>query len=306
MSRIEEALRRASADESAPAPPVPHDVLFRVPAGDDATPDCEYQSECAEPERSAPRSAPPAMLRDDAIPAIVADRTPVSDKVILSHDAEPVAIEQYRRVAATLHHVQLDRGLKTVMVASAIAGEGKTLTAVNVALTLSESFKRRVLLIDADLRRPSVHQVLKITNGVGLSDALGANEDEKLSLIEWSPYLSVLPAGRPNSDPMSGLASDRMKRIIEEGSERFDWIIIDTPPIGLMPDAKLLVEMINGVIFVVAAGLTPFREVERAVANIDREKILGVVLNRVIEKRSAYQYYNSYSSYYGADKSPRS
>jgi capsular exopolysaccharide synthesis family protein len=303
MSRIEEALRRASADGSVSAPPISQHVEFRVSSDDDAMPDYEYQSEGTQPEQAAPRSPSPAVLRDAAIPAIVADRTPVSDKVILSHDAEPVAIEQYRRIAATLHHVQLDRGLKIVMVASAIAGEGKTLTAVNVALTLSESFKRRVLLIDADLRRPSVHQVLKITNGVGLSDALGASQDEKLSLIEWSPYLSVLPAGRPNSDPMSGLVSDRMKRIIDEGSAKFDWIIIDTPPIGLMPDAKLLVEMVGGVIFVVAAGLTPFREVERAIGNIDRERILGVVLNRVVEKRSAYQYYNSYSAY--DDKSPR-
>jgi protein-tyrosine kinase len=181
------------------------------------------------------------------------------------------------------------------MIASAMAGEGKTLTAANLALTLSESFRRRTLLIDADLRRPTVHKVLDIANMSGLNDVLDAPEDCKLTIIETSPRLSVLPAGRPNPDPMSGLTSDRMRSIISEAAAKFEWVVIDTPPIELLPDASLLAEMVDAVVLVIGAGRTPYKSIERAVNAIGRKRIAGIVLNRAVNLRGA-GYYN----YYGA------
>ena len=211
---------------------------------------------------------------------------------------DPAAAEQYRKLAASLHQLQMERGTRIIMVASAMASEGKTLTAANLALTLSGSFRRRVLLIDADLRRPAVHKVLDLPNVFGLNDGLNAPEEQKLTILEVSARLSVLPAGRPNPDPMSSLTSGRMRSIVKEAAARFDWVIIDTPPVELLPDAALLAEMVDGVILVVSAGRTPFRSIERAVKAIDRKLIVGVVLNRVAD-RSAAQYYE----YYGADVS---
>ena len=100
----------------------------------------------------------------------------VLDKIVVGDQADAGLVEQYRRVAAVLHHAQLQRGVRSVMVASAVAAEGKTLTATNVALTLSHSFDRRVLLIDADLRRPSVHEMFGLPNEHGLIDSLQSSE----------------------------------------------------------------------------------------------------------------------------------
>jgi capsular exopolysaccharide synthesis family protein len=227
-------------------------------------------------------------------------RDPRSEKLILNADMPQAVTEQYRKAAAALHQLQLDRGMKVVMIASALAGEGKTVTASNIALTLSESFKRRVLLIDADLRRPSIHNAFGTPNVTGLSDALVAERPQKLTIHEVSSHLSVLVAGRPNPDPMSSLSSDRMRTIIDEAAAMFDWVVIDTPPVGLLADAKLLVEMVQAVVLVIGAGQTPFRAIERAVAAIDRKKIAGVILNRVVDHPSGYHDYDYYSTATGA------
>ena len=145
-------------------------------------------------------------------------------KLVVMPAVSPAAIEQYRRLAASLHHAQLARETKVLMVTSASPGEGKTLTTTNLALTLSESYRRNVLLIDADLRRPNIHQMFQIPNVLGLSDALKSETEQRLSLIQVSENLSVLPAGRPDPDPMGGLTSDRMRRIIQEATAHFDWV----------------------------------------------------------------------------------
>jgi protein-tyrosine kinase len=193
----------------------------------------------------------------------------------------PVSIEQYRRLAAVLHQAQVDRGIKSVMVTSAFAGEGKTLTAANLALTLSESFLRRVLLVDADLRRPTLHDIFQIPNLEGLSDGLKSKALRKMPLVEITSKLSLLPGGRPDPDPVGGLTSDRMKHVMQQASERFDWVILDTPPIVLLPDGSLLGAMVDTSLLVVAAGRTPYNAIQRAVNAIGRERIIGTVLNFV-------------------------
>lgn len=219
-------------------------------------------------------------------------------KVVVMADVPPVAIEQYRRLAASLHHAQFAREMKVLMITSASPGEGKTLTATNLALTLSESYRRKVLLIDADLRRPSLHHVFKLPNLVGLSNALKSENDQKLSVIQVSPNLTVLPAGRPDPDPMSGLTSERMRRIVQEAAARFDWVIIDTPPVGFLSDANLLVAMVDAALFVVRAGKSPYRLIQRALDAVGRDAILGVVLNAIDENVDVAGY--SYYGYYGA------
>jgi capsular exopolysaccharide synthesis family protein len=219
-------------------------------------------------------------------------------KVVVMPDVPPAAVEQYRRLAASLHHARLERDIKVLMITSASPGEGKTLTATNLALTLSESYRRKVLLIDADLRRPSLHHMFGVPNVLGLSDALKGEADRKLSVIQVSPNLTVLPAGRPDSDPMGGLTSDRMRRIVQEAAARFDWVIIDTPPVGFLSDANLLVAMVDAALFVVRAGKSPYRLVQRALDAVGRTRILGVVLNAIDEHVDDAEYY--YYGYYGS------
>ncbi len=235
-------------------------------------------------------------LRDPAHDAVAPAPKRYSDKLILSREMDPAAVEQYRKVAAALHQLQLDRGVKVVMIASAMAEDGKTITASNIALTLSESFRRRVLLIDADLRRPSIHAVFGTPNVTGLQHALQAERPQKLTIFEVTPNLSILPSGGPNPDPMSSLSSERMRMILDEAGAKFDWVVIDTPPVGILADAKLLAEMVHAVVLVIGAGKTPYKSIERAIEAIDRKRIAGVVLNRVTEQPAAYRYYAYYGS----------
>lgn len=226
-------------------------------------------------------------------------------KLVGTEHVSSGALEQYRKLAATLHHTQEERGIQCVMTASSLPSEGKSLTAANLALTLAESYHRRVLLIDADLRRPTVQRLFGLTTLSGLDEGLKAKTDTPMSLVQLSERLYALPAGRPDPDPLSGLASDRMRRLVQEGKGMFDWLIIDTPPVTLLPDANLLAAFVDGVLLVVRAGKAPFQLVKRTVDTIGHDRILGVVMNAVDYRhdRNAGGYYEYYGyGYYGVSK----
>jgi capsular exopolysaccharide synthesis family protein len=159
---------------------------------------------------------------------------------------------------------------------------------------LSESYRRKVLLIDADLRRPSVHNVFRVPNAIGLADSLRSAGATPLAYIQVSSHLTILPSGPPDSAPMAGLTSNSMRSIISEARSQFDWVILDTPPVGLISDANLLASLAEGVLLVVGAGETPYAAVQRAVSEFGRERIMGVVLNRVNDKVLAGTYYREY------------
>ena len=154
-------------------------------------------------------------------------------------------VEQYRHLAAALHQAQEASGVKSVMVTSALPSEGKTLTAANVALTLSESYQRRVLVIDADLRRPRMHELFALPPGQGLSDSLSGSRGGRLPVHSVTPNLWVLSAGHAVVDPMSSLVSPAMKQLLDDASASFDWVVVDTPPIAILTDANLLAGMID-------------------------------------------------------------
>lgn len=217
-------------------------------------------------------------------------------RLILSREALPGAVEQYRRLAATLHHAQQQSGIRAVMVASAMPTEGKTLTAANLAVTLSESYRRRVLVIDADLRRPSMHVVFQLPNVSGLNDAL-IGTSFRPSAFQVSSHLTVLPAGRPNPDPMGALTSGAMKELVRNASASYDWVLVDTPPVGLLSDANVLARIVDGVVMVISAGKVSYKLIQRSVEAVGRERILGVVLNRATDALLATPY--RYENYYG-------
>jgi protein-tyrosine kinase len=196
-------------------------------------------------------------------------------------DGDPHLLEQFRRLAATLHHAHLNNGLSSVMVTSALGGDGKTLTSINLALVLAESYRYNVLLIDADLRQPSIPNVVEIGEGSGLSEALRAPTEHKLALVGLTPRLTLLPAGQPIANSIEALTSPRMRHILEEAAGKFDWVILDAPPVGPTTDARLLTQMVGGTLFVVRAGKTQHADVKKAIDSIGREQILGVVLNGV-------------------------
>jgi len=245
----------------------------------------------------------PARTSGGSDPLTLAHSQPVSlsgacsEQLAHTPEANPALVEQFRKLAATLHHAQAGSGIKVVMVTSASADDGKTLTALNLSLVLSESYRRRVLLIDADLRRPSLANIAHVTDAAGLSEALRSSTEKKPGLLQVTPMLMLLPAGRPDPDPIGGLTSPRMRSILDEAAARFDWVILDAPPTGPMADANLLASMVDGAVFVVRSGHTHHQAAQRAIDVLGRERILGVVLNGV-EKMSPehYEYYSAPAS----------
>ncbi len=312
MSRVDDAMRRAAEEAQgldgtgAPAPVEGEDSvsLAREPFPIEM-PDRRAKSEgsarpaaaSARPQEPASRPTSPPAPREKLFERLDVN---LAQKVVADETMLPAVREQYRRLAAILHDAQSTRNLQVIMVASAVAGEGKTLTASNLALTLSESYQKRVLLIDADLRRPALHQVFKIDTSSGLTDGLAPGGTAKLVVRQVSPKLAVLPAGRPTSDPMAGLISERMQRLIEEAREGFDWVIVDTPPLLLLPDAHLLASMVDGAIIVIRAESTPYDMVKRATDAIGKNRILGVVLNQTSSGKQGT--YNEYHEYYYSAK----
>jgi receptor protein-tyrosine kinase len=306
MTRLTEALERAQASADRPAQdqplsPEPREVPAEwqfqerdVLPADAAAPPAPARVAVAAP-------APPVAARQpDATAASFVETT--GKLVIGQHDN--LIIEQFRRLAAVLHHAQLQRQAHTVMIASAVPAEGKSLTASNLALTLSRSYEKRVLLIDTDLRRPSLHTLFNVSNTVGLTTTLNDPQQGRLPVVQVQQNLWLLPAGAPDPNPTSLVTSLAMKQMLEEASTQFDWVILDTPPVGLMPDANLLAAMIDVAFVVVNAGQTPYPLVKKAVDAIGLDRVLGVVLNRADRSAAAAAYNYGYYDYY-AHETPK-
>jgi protein-tyrosine kinase len=303
MGRVDEAMRRAAeAATRGAAADVAVAPVEQVAAADPIEFPAERAAESARPRRLGVSDVVPGDgAAKPATPAILPSLRERIDarlhrKVVVDQDMDAASREQYRRLATALLAAQAASGLKVVLMASAVASEGKSLTSSNLSLTFSEAYQRNVLLIDGDLRRPSIHTIFGLQSKPGLCEGLLGQDERKLALHRVSPRLTVLTAGQSAADPMSLLASSRMRQLIDEARETFDWIIIDTPPVGLLSDASLLAHMADGALLVIKAGSTAHDLVSRAVAAIGKEQILGVVLNQVDETGTpAYKYQQYYS-----------
>lgn len=291
MSRVHEALKRAEGRSNRSTVTGPSTVSSDETAFQSAWPETVVEEKAPGTEALDKAERPETYVRPFSL-NVRGFAQQWRERLASGPDGNSTLIEQFRRLAGTLHHAQSASGIRSVMVTSATPDDGKTLTAINLALVLSESYRRRVLLVDADLRRPSIPDVVDLSDGVGLSETLTARTEQKLALVQLTQTLTLLPAGRPIPDPIGVLTSPRMKQILEEASARFDWVILDAPPVGTLADASLLGEMVDGTLFVVRAGKTQHPHIQKAIEAIGRERILGVVLNAV--EQMPYQPYEKY------------
>ena len=293
MSRIDQALLKTHGTAPLTADDA-HDNPWAVSAA--PVPPAALPVTPAEVELSAPATP----MRAE-VPAMSPPVHQAFDEKVVTRDLAPAVVEEYRRLGALLHHMHVERNVRVVMMTSAVAGEGKSLTSVNLALTLSGSYGRNVLLIDADLRRPTLHSFFNAVPLTGLGDML---RDPTVTppIIQVTPRLSLLTAGRPDDDPMGGLTSDRMRHLLEEAKRSFEFVLIDTPPVGLLTDANLLAAMVDVTFLVVRAGATSYDLVKRAVDSVGRHRIAGIVLNRAAAQTHDT---HSYADYYGGYAPPR-
>jgi capsular exopolysaccharide synthesis family protein len=205
--------------------------------------------------------------------------------------------EQYEKVRLRLLNSARELQIvpKVVLVTSSLPAEGKTLTAVNLALTLQRSGQSKVVLIDADLRKPQIHKFLIRVPEQGLGEVLnGKVAIEKLLGEGREGNLRVVAAGRDVNNPIGLLESPRLSESLAKVRETYDHIIVDAPPWLPFPDAALLSEHADGVVVVVRMGTTPRDAVQKLLDALDRKKLLGVVANDVEDDglRQYYKYYD--------------
>lgn len=219
--------------------------------------------------------------------------------LITQISAQSPRAESFRQLRTNLNFANISRGSKTIMVTSSLPGEGKTTTAMNLAISLSHS-GQSVVLVDADLRRPMVAENLGLEGKAGLTTALLGDADVNDLLQPWgNDQLYVLASGRIPPNPSELLGSEAMKMLLTSLEEAFDTVIIDAPPILPVTDAAVLAQHVGGVVMVVGAQSVRTTDLEKALEGLElvNADLLGFVLNRVAQKSGdAYSYrYASYS-----------
>jgi len=200
------------------------------------------------------------------------------------------AAEQFRLLRTRLEARDATRRTQLLLVTSPRLGDGKTTTSANLALTMAREFQHKVVLVEADLRRPSLAARFGMQAERGLVDVLvGALPLEEALVTVPGHQLTLLPAGAEAARSTELLASSMMQGVLDALRARFDRIIVDTPPVALA-DTHVLARLADGVMVVVRAGVTPRPALERALASIDRERLLGIVLNEVEDSPGEYSY----------------
>ena len=241
-----------------------------------------------------PKMAMPATVLTEDVktrisgqPFLVAANDPLS----------PVA-EEYRKLKENLVKMTKEKGFQNmIMVTSSVAGEGKSLTSVNLAITLAQEFDHTVLLVDADLRRPTCHSLLGIEPEFGLSECLLEGRDVGDAFVKTGiGKLVFLPAGKAMQNPGELFSSSVMKELLEELKHRYPdrYVIIDTPPVLPFTDSRSLSRLVDGAIMVVKEGQVSPKELLEAVDEIKATNLLGVVYNQSTQTIGSSGYYGYY------------
>ena len=207
----------------------------------------------------------------------------LADNRCVCISSDSFEIEFYKMLRTQILQRTSPNGWNTIMITSAMPGEGKTLTAVNLALTFAKEFNHTVLLVDCDLRQQSVHKVFGIESERGLIDAL--MDDRPLQeLIIWPGIekLTLISGGRTISDASEVLSSKKMKALVSEIKSRYHdrYVFFDVPPLLSVADPVAFAPLVDAILMVVQADKTSIQDIKKAVDLIPREKFLGFVLNR--------------------------
>lgn len=214
--------------------------------------------------------------------------------ISLNHPKSPIS-EAYRTLRTNIQFSSLDKDIKTISITSVGPGEGKTTTISNLAITMAQANKK-ILLIDADLRKPKVHEYFELNNMYGLTNVLVLNKSLE-DVIKKSTVsgLDILTSGPKPPNPSEILGSNSMKELIDKAKENYDGILLDSPPVGLVTDPAILSAIVDGTILVVNFGKTHIEEAKRSKQLLENvnANILGVVLNKISRKGNGY-YNNDY------------
>lgn len=206
--------------------------------------------------------------------------------------------EEYRSLRTHVLHRSQRQKLQSIVIASVNPSEGKSVTAINLSWLLAQTDGVKALMIDADLRMPSLTDYLGIETDKGLSHILDGEVSLENAIVKLAPSgLHLLPGGEARSDVAELISGPKFKEILRQARDLFDYVIIDAPPLGIFTDAAVLINHADGAMLVVRAGRTKYTSVDRTLDNLPKDRMLGVVLNQtddvLTESQYGYGYYNN-------------
>ncbi len=251
------------------------------------------ESPKVEAEKSTTFDAPPTLDPTEI------DESAISEYLITMKNPLSHISEEYRKLCTRIFSVTEKKDQNTLLVTSSAMGEGKSLTSVNLATVIASKIDHTVLLVDCDLRNPTMHKYFGLTPEVGLVDYLKGNVKLEDALINtWIGRMTLLPAGTPPDNPVELLSSNKMQQLITDIKERYKnrYIIIDSTPVLSTAESIAIASQVDGVIFVVRERMVPKKEVKHALSLLKGANLLGVVLNADEDKSDSY-YKRSYYSY---------
>jgi capsular exopolysaccharide synthesis family protein len=302
MSEIFDLLKRTDTERKHKLPASEKRAV--EPAKD---PEPEYSAVVPVIEESLPKpehsAAVPASEEPTPKEALICERdkfdlTEASQQVKRILDPLTLVGEQFRLLRSRLGLIQKQRNIKTILVTSAVPEEGKSFTASGLVCVFAQEIERKVLLIDADMRKPLSGYSFGLNGSganAGLSEVLqGKVALQNALLRSMNPEFSFLSSGSQPSNPSELLGSANFESMLKTASENFDWIILDSPPIHTISETTILASLCDTVIFVVRANSTPVKLVEESVNRIGRDRICGIVLNRQKHLSSSRYYYKYY------------
>lgn len=211
---------------------------------------------------------------------------------VMEKAPKSIDAEAYRSLRSNIEYSSFDDEYRVIVVTSSVPGEGKSTTSGNLAIALAQS-GNSVLLVDCDMRKPSIHKMFKISNAAGTAELLLRKKLFEEVANKYNENLTIITAGKIPPNPSEMLASRAMTAFIEEMKKEFKYIILDTPPLQAVTDAQVLSTKADGVLLIVRAGSTKREMVFNSVDLIKKVqgKVIGTVLNGVENKKNNYYYY---------------
>lgn len=239
-------------------------------------------------------------------PAYLVGDAPEGDcdpRLIAATDPQATLAEQYKAICSKLLFLSSQQQLRSILITSCQPKEGKTITACNLAVTLAKYMKKKTVLIDVDLRRPSVHSMFKISRKPGLSDILTTKDGiSKLGNLAVKHNVHLIPSGTYADDPGVLYSSPKLPTLIKELQNKFDYVILDAPPVLNVTDASVVGALCDAVFFIVKAQVTPQTMIEEAFARLEGTKAMpaACILTNASSTPEYYSYFTNkhYRTYY--------
>jgi capsular exopolysaccharide synthesis family protein len=215
------------------------------------------------------------------------------NRLVTVSDSDSPAAEAFRLLSVRLRHLRRDRSLKKLLITSTIPQEGKSMVSANLACALAASTRRKILLLEGDVRRPSLSKVFGLTSYPGLCEWLQGGRSLASSIYRLEPGgIWLLPAGDGPVNPLELLESAKLLALMEELGSLFDWVIIDSPPVLPLADTSVWTRLADGILLVTRQGTTQKRHLQRGLEGLESKKVIGAVLNS--SKNSSDNQYYSY------------